>query len=102
MSRKKETIKISTELGGFFQKLTEAEAESRGELYRVPPVDLETFVTSHEYLNQGMWGMSEAQREFLEVGTDLENNTTFMVLWVGKGGYYIPATSISNNTLELL
>lgn len=60
--------------------------EESGEVYRVEPVDLVTFVTSQEYLKQDLWGISDAQREFLEVAADLENNRNFFVLFVGKGG----------------
>lgn len=60
--------------------------ESSGEVYRVQPVDLETFVTGRDYLKQDTWGMSEAQREFLATASDLENSVNFFVLFVGKGG----------------
>lgn len=60
--------------------------EAEGKLYRVDPVDLETFVTSPEYLGQNMWGMSDAQKEYLESAADFENGINFYVLYVGKGG----------------
>lgn len=60
--------------------------EASGEVYRVQPVDLETFVTSQDYLKQSTWGMSQAQKEFLEAASDHENGINFFVLFVGKGG----------------
>lgn len=60
--------------------------EASGEVYRVQPVDLETFVTSQDYLKQSTWGMSSAQKEFLSAASDHENGVNFFVLFVGKGG----------------
>lgn len=81
--RKSNTIKVTSEWSGLFSQAHHAEAQQAGKTYRIQPVDLDTFVTSKDYLGQSLWGMSENQREFLEAATDLENNINFFVLWVG-------------------
>jgi len=83
---KKDKMKVTNEWGGLLRRGEHLLKEASGEIYRVQPVDLETFVLSPDYLNQNMWGMSEAQREFLATASDLDNNITFFVLFVGKGG----------------
>lgn len=97
MTRKKTKVSIASEWGNLVSKASHiAESDpNKKAIYRVEPVDLVTFVTSKDYLNQGMWGgMSDSQKEFLEAGTDLENAVTFMVLWIGKGGGKNWASSI--------
>lgn len=88
MARKKTTLSVTSEWGNLVNKaahLSETDPKKKA-IYRVEPVDLDTFVNSPEYLNQGMWGgMSDSQREFIEHGTDMENGITFLVLWIGKG-----------------
>lgn len=82
----KEPFKATSEWSGLLRRSEHVVKEAAGELYRVPPVDLETFVCSPDYLHQGMWGMSSAQREFIETASDFENGINFFVLFVGKGG----------------
>lgn len=86
MPKKKEAFKATSEWGNLMRRGEHAVKEASGEIYRVQPVDLETFVMSPEYLNQGMWGMSDAQRDFIEQASDFENGINFFVLFVGKGG----------------
>lgn len=86
MPKKKEAFKATTEWGNLMRRGEHAVKEASGAIYRVPPVDLETFVMSPEYLHQGMWGMSDPQKEFIEKASDFENNINFFVLFVGKGG----------------
>lgn len=87
MARKKTTaLKPTAEWKTLLTQASHQEAQNAGEVYRIKPVDLDTFVTSKDYLGQDLWGMSENQREFLEAATDLGNNINFFVLWVGKGG----------------
>lgn len=86
MTKKKDSFKASSEWGNLLRRGQHLAREASGEVYRVEPVDLETFVTDPEYLNQGMWGMSKEQKDFIESGSDLENGKTFFVMFVGKGG----------------
>lgn len=86
MPKKKEAFKATSEWGNLMRRGEHAVKEASGEVYRIEPVDLETFVYSPDYLNQGMWGMSEAQKEFIEKASDFENGINFFVLFVGKGG----------------
>ena len=82
----KSVNKVTSTWSSLITKAGEGERRASGLLYRTEPVSLDTFVNSPEYLNQGMWGMSEPQKDFIEAATDFENNKTFLVLMVGKGG----------------
>lgn len=83
---KRNEFKATETWGDLLRKSEHAAKESEGEVYRIKPVDLETFVLSHEYLGQDLWGLSDVQKDFLEKGSDLENGINFFVLFVGKGG----------------
>ena len=65
---------------------TANEKELKSILYEEGPVDIDTFVTSKQYLGQNLYGLSEAQRKVLEVADDFENGINYLILWVGKGG----------------
>lgn len=93
-TKKKANTSIMSEWDTLLRRGSHLAREASGEVYRVQPVDLETFVNSPEYLNQGMWGMSDEQRDFIEKGSDLENGITFFVMFVGKGGGKNWATGI--------
>lgn len=84
MAKKQESI--TSQWRGLITKGAHAAAQDSGEVFRVQPVDLETFVLSNDYLRQSMWGMSEAQIDFLKHASDLDNNINFFVLFIGKGG----------------
>lgn len=84
--KKTKTISIVSEFSNAIRHAKELDKVSSGEIYRIQPVSLDDFVMSPEYLNQGvLGGMSANQREFIEAGSDLDNNLNFFVLWVGKG-----------------
>jgi hypothetical protein len=83
VSKKKESFSAATEWSNLLRKGEHFSKEASGQLYKVEPVDLETFVMSPDYLNQGMWGMSDSQRDFIEIGSDLDNGKTFFVMLVG-------------------
>lgn len=83
--KKKDAFRPTSEWRNLIAKNEHRDAQESGELYRVQPVDFETFIISPEYLNQGMWGISDAQREFLATASDLDNGIIFYVLYIGKG-----------------
>lgn len=83
ISKKNQPTVISDWSSMFNQIDHLASEDSEKSIYRVEPVDLDTFVSSPEYLNQGLWGMSDAQREYILTGSDFDNDVTFMVLMVG-------------------
>lgn len=84
---KKNQTSIISDWSTMFNQIDHIAADVENKsLYQVEPVDLDTFVSSPEYLNQGLWGMSDAQREYILTGSDFDNDVTFMVLMVGKGG----------------
>jgi hypothetical protein len=74
---------VSQEWKTLFDRGEHLVKEESGEIYKVQPVDLETFVMSPDYLGQYMWGMSKPQREFLSAASDFDNNINFFVLFVG-------------------
>lgn len=82
----KKSVKVTEEWSGLLTKGAHAVAQDSGELYKIQPVDLETFVLSNDYLKQNLWGMSESQKDFLKNASDLDNNINFFVLFIGKGG----------------
>ena len=86
MPKVKKTMKVTTEWSDLFRQGEHYIKEEGGEVYRIEPVDLDTFVQSPEYLNQGLWGLSEPQREFINNVADFENGKNFFVLFIGKGG----------------
>ena len=83
MPKVKKTLKVSTEWSNILRQSEHAIKEQSGEIYRVESVDLETFLSSPDYLNQGMWGLSDAQKEFVDNATDFENGKNFFVMMVG-------------------
>jgi len=83
---KKSEFRATSTWGDLLKKSEYVAREEAGETYRVKPVDLRTFVLSHDYLGQDMWGISRVQEDFLKTGSDLENGINFFVLFVGKGG----------------
>lgn len=84
---KKQPLSVTSEWGNLLRKTDHiAQSTEERSIYQVEPVDLETFVTSKDYLGQDTWGMSDVQKEFLNSGSDLENGITFFVLMIGKGG----------------
>ncbi|MFA5626173.1 MAG: LAGLIDADG family homing endonuclease [Thiohalomonadaceae bacterium] len=87
MSRAKDAkMSVTSAWGDLIGRAEHIADETKGgSIYRVQPVDLETFVTSPDYLGRDMWGMSDKQKEFIEAATDFENGITFFVLMVGKG-----------------
>lgn len=83
MSKSKKNFKVSSEWSNILRQGEHLAREKSGEIYRVQPVDLETFVSSPDYLGQGLWGLSQPQKEFIDVISDFDNGKTFFVLYVG-------------------
>ena len=83
MPKTKKTLKVTSEWSTMLRQGEHLVKEESGEIYRVDPVDLETFLSSPDYLNQGMWGLSDAQKEFVDNATDFENGKNFFVMMVG-------------------
>lgn len=81
------TMAVTSEWGSLINRAEHISSDPDSKsIYQVEPVDLKTFVHSKDYLNQGMWGFSKEQEEFLEAATDFENDINFFVLMIGKGG----------------
>lgn len=86
MAKKKEITSVTSEWGNFLNKVDHIADETfKTNIYQTEPVDLHTFVHSPEYLDQGRWGMSDAQKEFIETISDFDSEITFFVLMIGKG-----------------
>lgn len=92
MARRKSSTEEVDIITGFMSELktkTYVAKSQRGEesgLWEEVPVSVEEFVTSPEYLNQNLYGLSDAQKAVLEAADDFENGINYLVLWVGKGG----------------
>lgn len=62
-----------------------------GEIYRIQPVDIVTFVESEDYLHIQPYDgadavLSDPQIEYLETVSDFENGINFYALWVKNSG----------------
>lgn len=79
-------------MGDFLSTLSDKKYEAkarRGDsqlIYEVNPVDVDTFITSPDYLGQSLYGLSEPQKKVLDYADDFENGINYIILWVGKGG----------------
>jgi hypothetical protein len=85
MAKAKRSFKVTSEWSTILKQGEHLVREESGEVYRIEPVDLDTFVTSKDYLGQDLWGLSEPQKDFINNVSDFENGKNFFVLYVGKG-----------------
>ena len=98
MAKKKELFNPLQELQGILQKdqwMLEEDDGTGDRIYSEIPVDIETFVTSKDWLGiapqrhaedptiTAPSPLSEPQMEFIEKATDFENGIVNYVLWVG-------------------
>ena len=83
---KKELYNPMQEWGDMFTDAQGLEDyEETGNPYRVQPVDIQTFVTSKDYLGVNDYGgLSPRQLELTEQATDMENGIEFIVALAGK------------------
>jgi hypothetical protein len=84
MPKAKKSFKVTSEWSSIIRQGEHLVREESGEVYRVQPVDLKTFVAHPDYLGQTLWGLSQAQTEFIDTVSDFENGKNFFVLYVGE------------------
>ena len=86
--RNSDSADIITDFMSELKTKTYVSMSQRGEqegIWETEPIDIDTFVTSTDYLGQNLYGLSEPQKNVLEYADDFENGINYIVLWAGKG-----------------